>query len=253
MKLFTFIVCLVLSLGLRMDRLCASEPTEVARFVDFLLEDTERFEEVAFAEVVQAVADCEVLPVDPDHAVDRAMLEAVCEGLDLVMADLQDPEGEVHEIRRINETSRVIEDRLMVALNVVDGLICEIPLNAEGKEQRSGYPDLRLVHEASGRVFYLDPKVHRAGSEGSSLRTFYFEPQLETNKILDDASHLILGVSHGGKVDSHWQFEEWKVVDLLDFKVRLKAEFQASNRDLYRDESILMRSAPSENAQSGME
>ena len=77
-----------------------------------------------------------------------------------------------------------------------------------------------------------------------ALRTFYFEPKDETNKILDDASHLIIGVPHGGKVGGRWILSGWRVVDLSDFRVRLKAEFQASNRAIYREEAVVLRSVP---------
>jgi hypothetical protein len=33
-------------------------------------------------------------------------------------------------------------------------------------------------------------------------------------------------------------------VDVSKIKVRLKAEFQASNRDLYRAETVVLKSAP---------
>jgi hypothetical protein len=33
-------------------------------------------------------------------------------------------------------------------------------------------------------------------------------------------------------------------VDVSKIKVRLKAEFQASNRDLYREESVVLQSTP---------
>jgi hypothetical protein len=121
-------------------------------------------------------------------------------------------------------------------------LHCEIPVNASGDRQRSGYPDLKLVDEASGRIFYIDPKIYRLGSERSSFRTFYFEPKKATNKILDTASHLIVGVAHSGKVDGYWQLDHWQIVDLAEFRVRLKAEFQASNRDLYLPSAILRES-----------
>ena len=143
---------------------------------------------------------------------------------------------------RVNEISRHVEDSLLKLLNAKDGLLCEVPLNASGKRQRSGYPDLRLLDEASGRVFYIDPKIYRLGSEQSSFRTFYFEPKKATNKILDNASHLIVGVAHSGKVDGRWKLDHWKIVNLVDFRVRLKAEFQASNRDLYQRDAVLRKS-----------
>jgi hypothetical protein len=76
------------------------------------------------------------------------------------------------------------------------------------------------------------------GSATSSLRTFYFEPKDNTLKITEDASHLLLGIEHDGK-DGVWEFLGYQLVDLSSLKVRLKAEFQASNRDLYLEPSVL--------------
>src|SRR5256885_8505179 len=58
---------------------------------------------------------------------------------------------------RINEVSSHFEDTLRELLNSTSGLSCDFPRTAEGKVQRSGYPDLRIVDLASTRVFYLDP------------------------------------------------------------------------------------------------
>jgi hypothetical protein len=76
------------------------------------------------------------------------------------------------------------------------------------------------------------------GAATSSLRTFYFEPKDTTLKITEDASHLLLGIEHDGK-DGEWKFLGYQLVDLSGLKVRLKAEFQASNRDLYKEPSVL--------------
>jgi hypothetical protein len=216
---------------------------DIQPFVHWLLDDGERLEDVRFAAVVEAVSGCQVLPVDTTDAVDVAMLAYVESALDAMLSALADSENAMHQVGRVNEISRHVEDFLLVYLNKGEGYCCTIPPNAAGKAQRSGYPDLRLEHTASGRVFYIDPKVYKQGSEGSSFRTFYFEPKRGTNKIRDDASHLIVGIAHGGKVDGQWQLEAWKVVDLIDFRVRLKAEFQSSNRELYRDEAILGHSS----------
>lgn len=214
----------------------------VSPFIDWLLEDDARLEDVRFAEVVTAVSGKKVLPIDQDEAADAELLLHMERVLAHMLDTLHAESHPVHQVGRVNEVSRHIEDFLLAELNAVDGLQCGLPPNASGDLQRSGYPDLRLVHESSGRVFYLDPKVYRSGSETSSFRTFYFEPKKETNKILDDASHLIIGISHRGKVDGRWRFEAWKVVDLIDFRVRLKAEFQSSNRELYREDAVLIKS-----------
>lgn len=69
----------------------------------------------------------------------------------------------------------------------------------------------------------------------------WFTPRLATNKVLHDAHHLLAGIEHDGRVGA-WMFTGWKLVDLCDFRVRLKAEYQGGNRDLYREELILRSS-----------
>lgn len=218
--------------------------TDVEFFVDWLLKDPERLDSISFAEVVEATSGKRLLAVDGAEAVDAEMLGAVEAALIDCLEKMNTAEHSIHGIARINEVSRPIEDFLMQALDAMDGLTCAVPLTAEGDAQRSGYPDLRLVHDGSGRVFYIDPKVYKQGSERSGFRTFYFEPKLETNKILDDASHLIVGIAHSGKVNGRWGFEGWQIVDLAEFRVRLKAEFQASNKELYKESAVLRSSRP---------
>jgi hypothetical protein len=122
---------------------------------------------------------------------------------------------------------------------------CDFPLTNDGKPQRSGYPDLRIVDIDSKRVFYLDPKLYAAEGRHGSFRTFYFEPKKTTNKVRDDAVHFIVGFAHEprGESSSRWKFTRWDLVDLSQFQVKLKAEFQASNRDMYRAEAIVASSA----------
>jgi hypothetical protein len=215
---------------------------EIEPFVRWLLEDGERLEDVRFAEVAEAVSGQRVLPVDPVDSVDQTMLAHIEATLDAMLLALAEPDNPIHKVGRVNEISRHVEEYLLTHLNMEGVYQCQIPLNASGDTQRSGYPDLRLLDIQTGRIFYIDPKVYKQGSEDSSFRTFYFEPKRATNKILDDASHLIIGISHGGRVDGLWQLSAWKVVDLFDFRVRLKAEFQSSNRELYKDESVLAES-----------
>jgi hypothetical protein len=43
--------------------------------------------------------------------------------------------------------------------------------------------------------------------------------------------------------NSTWKFTRWDLVDLSRFTVKLKAEFQGSNHDMYRPEAIVASSA----------
>lgn len=190
-----------------------------------------------FAVVSEAVSGKKVVPLADMESGERVS-GVIAEVLSEVLEKMNSEDSPLQGLRRINEGSRFFEDGLQEGLNAVKGLKCEIPLTRAGKEQRSGYPDLKITDEATGEVFYLDPKLMEQGSENSTFRTFYFEPKDETLKINEDAVHLLVGIEHDG-VDGDWHFNGWRIVDLSDLKVRLKAEFQASNRELYGKSSGL--------------
>jgi len=186
----------------------------------------------SFATVVEACSGKRVLPLTDDPAHQR-VTAALTKALTATLADLNQPDSPVRQLRRINEASKFFEDGIHKHLNEIPGIRCEVPLTRAGEHQRSGYPDLRIVDLESKLVFYLDPKLVEQGSAESTFRTFYFEPKTQTLKITDDAVHLLVGIEHDGK-EQHWTFTGWRLVDLSKLRVRLKAEFQASNNDLYR-------------------
>ncbi len=190
----------------------------------------------AFATIAEACSGKKMLPLD-DSPAHRRVTTAIELALTDTIAELNQTNSPVRELRRINEASRFFEDGILARVNAMPGLKCDIPPNREGKLQRSGYPDLRITDEQSGLVFYLDPKLVEEGSATSTFRTFYFEPKNETLKITDDAVHLLAGIEHDGKT-REWTFTGWRLVDLSTLRVRLKAEFQASNADLYRKTSL---------------
>lgn len=185
----------------------------------------------AFADVVRACAGKAILPLD-DSPAHKETTTAIGRALDETLAALNKEDSPVRALRRINEASRFFEDGIHARMNATPGFRCEVPPTVSGDHQRTGYPDLRITHIASGKVFYLDPKLVETGSEASTFRTFYFEPKSNTLKITDDAVHLLVGIFHDGAT-RRWTFTGWKLVDLSQLRVRLKAEFQASNADLY--------------------
>ena len=181
-------------------------------------------------------------------------MKAIASACDETMKRLNGPNSSIQSVARINEVSSHFEDALRELLNSTSGLACDFPRTADDKVQRSGYPDLRIVDLGSKRVFYLDPKLYAQGSRDSSFRTFYFEPKIATNKVRDDAVHFVAGFEHqpaprlrltgqppessdlasepreGGSASPKtiWKFTRWDLVDLANFKVKLKAEFQGA-------------------------
>jgi hypothetical protein len=215
----------------------------VHQLIPWLLDENRQLSGIAFGEVILATTGKRVLPFDLKSETDQRVIKQISGVLDEVLRRMNAPESAVQKVGRINEVSSHVENLLRELLSSTPGLSCDFPRTSEGRVQRSGYPDLRIVDAASQRVFYLDPKLYAAGSRDSSFRTFYFEPKITTNKVTDDAVHLIVGFEHAPKNGGRWNLMRWDLVDLAHFKVRLKAEFQGSNRDIYRPEAVVATSA----------
>ena len=212
----------------------------VDQLIPWLLQEDQELKGIAFAEVIQDATGKRVIPSDRQNEVDRRVIEAISAACEETIRRLNAANSVIQPIPRINEVSSHFEDTLRDLLNARPGLSCDFPHNANDRVQRSGYPDLRLVDSASKRVFYLDPKLYAVGSRDSSFRTFYFEPKISTNKVRDDAVHFIVGFEHEPREkQAAWKFTRWDLVDLATFRVKLKAEFQGSNHDMYRPEAIV--------------
>jgi hypothetical protein len=216
----------------------------VDQLIPWLLDEDEQLRSVPFSEVVFDTTGKKVFRFDANNPVDQRVAKAVGAACDKTIERLNAPGSAIQNVHRINELSSHFEDSLRELLNATPGLRCDFPFTAEDKLQRSGYPDLRILDLETKRVFYLDPKLYAAESRDSTFRTFYFEPKNATNKVRDDAVHFIVGFQHeprGGSSSpgSMWKFTRWDLVDLSHFKVKLKAEFQGSNRDMYRPEAIV--------------
>ena len=212
--------------------------------IPWLLDDAKSFKGIRFADVIAATSGKRVIPVDPKDVDDQRVLAQVGAALSEVLVALNAPDSETRKAKRVNEMSSAFEDAIRAKLKSLPGLSCDFPLTTSGQKQRSGYPDLRLVDRATARVFYLDPKLFAKGSKTSSFRTFYFEPKRETNKVNDDARHLIIGIEHERATDGSVRFLRWELIDLANFRVKLKAEFEGSNADMYRADAVVGSGAP---------
>ena len=220
----------------------AQEKTDDNTLVKRLLAEDLGTRSFLFSQVVESSTGKKVLPFNKETESHAIVLKQIKISIKHAIETLNKSDSPIKKLRRINEASRYFEDILLIEIAKHPELSCTIPKNRQGKAQRSGYPDMRIEHTASKTVFYLDPKLYENKSRASSLRTFYYEPKTRTMKIQDDAVHLLLGICHDG-VDGDWTFTSWDLVDLSKFKVRLKAEFQASNKDLYREANLIESSA----------
>ena len=247
MKFFALIAMILLA-SAAIGQLSPAPKAAVDQLIPWLLNEDQQLRGVPFSEVIFDTTGKKVIRFDANNPVDQRISKAIAAACDETMKRLNAPGSAIQNVGRINEVSSHFEDSLRELLNATSGLSCDFPLTAEGKAQRSGYPDLRIVDLESKRVFYLDPKLYAAGSRDSSFRTFYFEPKKTTSKVRDDAVHFIVGFQHeprdgSSSPSSMWKFTRWVLIDLSHFNVKLKAEFQGSNRDMYRPEAIVATSA----------
>jgi len=257
MKFIAFIAptCVVIAAVAQSPAALSESPTPatgkaaVDQLIPWLLDEDQQLRGIPFSELIFDTTGRKVLSFEANNAVDQRVAKAISAACDETMKRLNAPDSVIQNVDRINEVSSHFEDTLRELLGATPGLKCDFPLTAEGKLQRSGYPDLRITDLESKRVFYLDPKLYATGSRDSSFRTFYFEPKKSTNKVRDDAVHFVVGFEHApretasGSPKATWNFTRWDLVDLSRFTVKLKAEFQGSNRHMYRPEAIVASSA----------
>ena len=209
----------------------------VKTLVPWLFKQDRELQNIPFSEVIEAATGKKIFPFDPKDADDQRVVAGISAAMDRVLGQMNADE-KIKSIRRINEVSSHFENLMQKTLNAAPDFSCDFPKTQSGRVLRSGYPDLRLVDKKTGRIFYLDPKLYERGSRESSFRTFYFEPRQETNKVNDDAHHFIVGIEHD-RDESGWKFLRWELIDLAHFRVHLKAEFEGSNRDMYRAEAVV--------------
>ena len=214
------------------------KPPVVRQLIPWLLDEDAALKGILFSDVISATSGKRVLPVDRKDADTARILKSIGTVLDETLAELNRADSPAKKQRRVNEMSKFFEDAIAAKLNKIEGFECGFPKTAAGHLQRSGYPDIRLTDKATGRIFYLDPKLYAKGSRRSSLRTFYFTPKRGTNKVNDDAHHLVVGIEHE-KTGAEVSFTRWELIDLSGFRVRLKAEFEGSNADMYREDAIV--------------
>ena len=144
----------------------------VGQLIPWLLNEDQQLRNVAFSKLIFDTTGRKVLPFAANNAVDQRVAHAISAACDETMQRLNAPNSEIQNVHRINEISSHFENTLRELLNATPGLRCDFPFTAEGKLQRSGYPDLRIIDLETKRVFYLDPKLYAAESRDSVFGRF---------------------------------------------------------------------------------
>lgn len=192
--------------------------TEIAPILD----------KVSFKDVLELTSPYKLHPIDLNQEDDKELIDSLVTSCKSLLA-LATKARRRYEGARINEVSKSIENELVEEIRKT-GLNTRI-LSAQG------YPDIELK-DTHNRVTYLEIKISGV-KEKTGFRTFYYS---SGKKITSDARHLLLGLGVVKESGNYWKIEEWTLTDLSKLDVHLKAEFNASNIDLYTAESALAKS-----------
>lgn len=194
--------------------------------------------DIPFPIAIKALSGCKVIPFNKDDEKDRKFLESLVKAVEI--AGKKAFEGGIFTARP-NEAGNRIEPFVSEALTEV-GLRVGKPVTKSGKKRAAGYPDLQ-VEDTYGRIIYMDCKTYSAKTKGQSFRTFYFSPSKDP-KINIDAHHLLISFeleTDLRKGKRAFIPISWQIYTLDNLLVQVKHEFNASNKDLYREESLLAK------------
>ena len=191
---------------------------------------------IPFTLAIKALTGFEVLNFDPSLDENKKLLERLSNA-----AQLGGQKAFQQGIftARPNEAGNHIEPFVVDALRHV-GLKADKPVSKSGKKKAAGYPDIQIEDER-GRTVYLDCKTYSTLTKDQTFRTFYFSPSGDP-KITREAFHLLMGFELDiSEREGKRAFIpiSWQIYTFDKLLIRVKHEFNASNRELYTREALL--------------
>lgn len=131
--------------------------------------------------------------------------------------------GQYFRGNRINDVGSQIETYFVRDLNTPPFTVRQLV--------QKGYPDIEITF--NGESVYVELKTSGVKEE-SSYRYFYYSTG---SKIKKTSRHILLSILAESTDRGYWTVKSFIISDLSRLKVRLKAEFNASKRDLMNEQS----------------
>lgn len=189
---------------------------------------------IPFATVIESATGFRVYPIGHEDEGVMSRLNTVFRFI-LEGYEIAEPDYRI--------VTRTLENQISDAINsgqVVRSLCCDKPRTLAGHYQASGYPDLQIADEDTGRVYYLSVSTCLHKSLNSSLRTLYYSPRDLTSKVTTDACHcLVIFLRDMLEPDNIEILTGYRLVDLSRILVNFKAEFSAGNNALLRGDAVI--------------
>ena len=192
---------------------------------------------IPFPIAIKAISGRKVIPFDKRNKQDTDLLETLCQAADI--AGKQAFQDGIFR-NRPNEVGNDIEPYVKEALKAV-GLHADTPLTQKQRRQATGYPDIEVI-DAYSRITYLECKTYNLANIGTTQRAFYFSPSKENCKVTADARHLVMSFQielTQRKGQQAYVPVHWRIYSTDSMLVQVKHEFNANNRQMYREEALL--------------
>lgn len=191
-------------------------------------------ENIPFPIAIKAISGYDVIPFDRHNKDDEELLSKLSE-----VALIAGKEAKLKGIKskRPNEVGNYIEPFVKRALLRV-GLKADTPRNKAGKRQGMGYPDIEVI-DSKNRITYLECKTYNLNNINTTQRAFYFSPSEESCKITANARHLVMSFQIELESPGVYISVHWRIYSIDSMVVQVKHEFNANNRQMYRDEALL--------------
>jgi len=201
----------------------------------------EPLRDIPFSLVIKSVFGFQVLPFDLKHKENEKLLDLLKQAANIAGKKAR-KEGII--ARRANDVGTRIKPYVREALKQLK-LQARTPITQSGKKKAMGYPDIEVT-DPWGRSFYLECKTYNIQNIDTTRRAFYFSPPSKKGggKIIRDTFHLLMSfqVEVARVIDAERRVYipiHWRIYSLESINVNLKAEFNASNRQMYRAGTLL--------------
>ncbi len=216
---------------------------EYRRIVQKILE---AFNNVPFPIIVEVATNKKVVPIDIHKNEDKFLIRDLATLADIIVLEFnKDPidkskygeiRGKVPKNFRPNEVSIYLEYVFPKIFNENKDKF-KVIKNVEHLT-KTGYPDEKVT-DVYGRTTFIEIKATTRPNEGSP-RDFFFTPLENTkDKISDNGRHILLGFVIKEVEPKVFKTVGWKIVDLSKIYVSMKPEFNADNRELYKNDALI--------------
>lgn len=185
--------------------------------------------DIFFRDIISETTDYEIIPFNiQNNKEDKELFLLLTKSAEKFLSIRKKTE-ERFRGNRINDVGKRIEIAFLE----------ELKKTSLGVEllSMSGYPDMKIM-QSNNRITYLESKAVSKGWD-STFRSFYYSTG---KKINSNGRHLLISWDLREEANKYWDVIGWKLLDLSNLKLKIKIEFNSSNRELYQEDSILATS-----------